>query len=98
MHTVDRLEQTLKLAEQLGYTIRQEWLGGRGGGPCEIRGQKVLFIDLALSPLEQLEQAKLALGGATADQAILSMSEDLIINAAEGATPSLADSKAKRAA
>ena len=61
MHTVELLEAALKLAEQQGFTVRQEWLGGRGGGPCEILGRKVLFIDLAISPLEQLDQARLAI-------------------------------------
>jgi hypothetical protein len=47
----------LNVAERLGYEVRQDWLGGTGGGGCEIRGRKVLFIDLALSPAEQLELA-----------------------------------------
>jgi hypothetical protein len=56
MHTVDLLEQALGAAEKLGYRIRQEWLGGSGGGGCEIKGQKWIFVDLALDPLDQLEQ------------------------------------------
>lgn len=54
MHTVDLLERALALAERLGYRVRQEWLGGSGGGGCEIRGQKWLFIDLAVGPEEHL--------------------------------------------
>lgn len=61
MHTVERLEQVLAVAQQLGYQVRQEWLGGSGGGSCEIKGRKVLFVDLALSALEQLDQAADAL-------------------------------------
>jgi hypothetical protein len=56
MHTVEVLEQALDLAERLGYRIRQEWLGGSGGGGCELNGQKVLFLDLALGPVDQLDQ------------------------------------------
>ena len=56
MHTVEVLEQALDLAERLGYRVRQEWLGGSGGGGCEIKGQKILFIDLALGPIDQLDQ------------------------------------------
>lgn len=56
MHTVDLLEQAIALAESLGYRIRQEWLGGSGGGGCEIRGQRWLFVDLALTPVEQFNQ------------------------------------------
>jgi len=56
MHTVAILEQALDLATRLGYGIRQEWLGGSGGGGCELNGRKIFFLDLALDPGEQLEQ------------------------------------------
>ena len=56
MHVVDALEDSLRLAKQVGYRVRQEWLAGNGGGGCEIRGQKCLFIDLSLGPDEQLDQ------------------------------------------
>ena len=55
MHTADLLDHALRAAERLGYKIRQEWLGGSGGGDCEIQGQKWIFIDLALSPPDQLQ-------------------------------------------
>ena len=55
MHTVEILAQALDLAVRLGYTIRQEWLAGGGGG-CELKGRKLLFLDLDLRPDEQLEQ------------------------------------------
>ncbi len=61
MHTVELLEQSLELAEQLGYKIRQEWLGGTGGGACEFSGQKWIFVDLALNTVEQLDQVSSAL-------------------------------------
>lgn len=54
MHTADLLYHALRAAEQSGYQIRQEWLGGSGGGDCEIKGQKWLFIDLSLSLPDQL--------------------------------------------
>lgn len=56
MHVVDALEDSLRLAKQIGYRVRQEWLGGSGGGGCEINGQKCLFLDLSLGPSEQLDQ------------------------------------------
>ena len=61
MHTVDLLEQACEIAEQLGYHTRQEWLGGSGGGACEFAGRKWIFVDLALSVFEQLEQVTEAL-------------------------------------
>jgi hypothetical protein len=56
MHTVEMLEQAVDLAMRLGYTVRQEWLAGSGGGGCELRGRKLFFLDLDLAPDEQLEQ------------------------------------------
>jgi hypothetical protein len=55
MHTVVLLAHALNLAERLGYAVRQEWLEGNGGGGCELRGRKLLFIDLASSPADQFE-------------------------------------------
>jgi hypothetical protein len=56
MHTVHLLDEALRAAERLGYQVRHEWLGGTGGGGCEIKGRKWLFVDLALGPGDQLEQ------------------------------------------
>jgi hypothetical protein len=56
MHTVEMLEQALDLVARLGYTVRQEWLAGSGGGGCELKGRKLFFLDLDLGPDEQLEQ------------------------------------------
>jgi hypothetical protein len=58
---VELLEQALSLAEQMGYRVRQEWMGGVGGGVCEFGGRKWIFVDLALNVVEQLEQVRLAL-------------------------------------
>jgi hypothetical protein len=55
MHTVELLEEATALAKRLGYGIREEWLGGSGGGGCEIKGCKWIFLDLALPPLDQLD-------------------------------------------
>ena len=55
MHSIELVEYALDLAEQLGYEIRQEWLGGGGGG-CELHGRRIFFLDLALPPADQLDQ------------------------------------------
>jgi hypothetical protein len=60
MHTVETLERLKELAEQAGYTIRHEWLGGSGGGKCEFAGRKWIFVDLSLSVVEQLDQVAAA--------------------------------------
>jgi hypothetical protein len=73
MHTVDLREQALALAKRLGYRIREEWLGGNGGGQCEFAGSRWIFVDLALNAAEQLEQVAEAL---RSDPAIQSMPLD----------------------
>jgi hypothetical protein len=61
MRTVELLERSLEHAQNLGYQVRHEWLGGSGGGACEFGGRKWLFVDLALTVDEQLEQVCAAL-------------------------------------
>jgi hypothetical protein len=56
MRTVELLESAIATAQELGYRIRHEWLGGGSGGACEFAGRKWLFVDLALTVDEQLEQ------------------------------------------
>lgn len=76
MHTVELLEAAIDLAERSGYRVRQEWMGGAGAGNCEIKGRKWLFLDLSLSPAEQLEIVLGALGGDPAS-AVLPMPAEL---------------------
>ena len=63
MHTVELMERAVAAAESLGYGVRQEYLGGVGGGACEIAGRKWIFLDLALSAQEQFGQVIEALQG-----------------------------------
>jgi hypothetical protein len=56
MHTVELRAYALDTLQRLGYKIRQEWLGGNGGGVCELKGRKTLFLDLAQGPAEQFDQ------------------------------------------
>ena len=62
MHTAELLEEALTQAAQLGYRVRHEWLEG-DGGPCVVRGEKWLFVDLAQSLAEQLESVTAVLRG-----------------------------------
>ena len=61
MSTIEQTDQLIEIAEQLGYRIRHDYFGGTGGGKCEFGGQKWLFIDLALTSVEQLDQLQEAL-------------------------------------
>ena len=62
MHTIEALEEAIAAAEALGYGIRREWMGGCGGGVCEIAGRKWIFIDLSMTAAEQLDQIVISLG------------------------------------
>ncbi len=76
MHTVELLDHALDLAARLGYQVRQEWLGGVGGGGCEVLGRKIIFLDLALGPMDQLDQVLETLRREV-DAAVLPMPDQL---------------------
>jgi hypothetical protein len=63
MHTVELLQEALEAARGLGYEVRQDWLGGDGGGHCLVRGRRLLLLDVAQTPEEQLEVVADALRG-----------------------------------
>jgi hypothetical protein len=54
MHTVEMLQEAVDTARRLGFEVRQDWLGGDGGGHCIVRGRKWLLLDVAQSADEQL--------------------------------------------
>jgi hypothetical protein len=55
MHTAAMLKEALDTARRLGYEVRQDWLGGNGGGHCIVRGRKWMLLDVAQSADEQLD-------------------------------------------
>lgn len=61
MHSVDLLEEALRIAMDSGFEIRQEWLGDTGGGACRIGKRWVLFVDLSQTAQEQLARVVAAL-------------------------------------
>jgi hypothetical protein len=63
MHTVELLNEAVDAARRLGYEVRQDWLGGNGGGHCLVRGRKWLLLDVAQSVDEQLDVVTEALRG-----------------------------------
>lgn len=56
MHAIELLEEALRAARAMGYVVREEWLDGAGGGDCEIRGRKHLFVDVSQSVQERLQR------------------------------------------
>ena len=49
MNEQNILEELLALLESNGVTIRNEPLGGSGGGFCTIKGQQIFFVDTQAS-------------------------------------------------
>jgi hypothetical protein len=49
MNEQNVLEELLDLLEANGVTIRNEPLGGSGGGLCAIKGQRIFFVDTQAS-------------------------------------------------
>jgi hypothetical protein len=45
MYEVDKLGHLLESCRAIGIVVRDESLGGGGGGLCRLRGQRVLFVD-----------------------------------------------------
>ena len=60
-NAVEALELLLEVSGQLGYDVRYECLGGTTSASCEIAGKKIMFVDLTLNPVEQLDQIATAL-------------------------------------
>ena len=85
MHTVELLQEALEVARRLGYEVRQDWLGGNGGGHCIVRGRKWLLLDVAQTVSEQLDVVTDALrgeAGAAAAAGSRELAERLQIRAA----------------
>jgi hypothetical protein len=76
MHAVELLEEALEAARLCGYEVRQDWLGGDGGGHCLVRGRKWLLLDIAQTAEEQLDVVADALRGERAATHV-NMSSDL---------------------
>jgi hypothetical protein len=63
MRTLELLDYLIELARRLGFEIREEWLDGQGGGACEIKGLKILFVDQSLPPADRVDQVARSLRG-----------------------------------
>jgi hypothetical protein len=85
MHTVELLQEALDTARRLGYEVRQDWLGGNGGGHCLVRSRKWLLLDLAQTPSEQLAVVLEALRGEAGVESVIrsrELAERLLVRAA----------------
>jgi len=57
MDATAQLDTIVHQFEQLGVEVRQERLGGSGGGLCRIRGRRVVFIDLDADAATRLDRS-----------------------------------------
>lgn len=57
MDATAQLDTIVRLFEQLGVEVRQERLGGSGGGLCRIRGRRAVFIDLDADVATRLDRS-----------------------------------------
>jgi len=57
MDATAQLDTMVRLFEQLGVEVRQERLGGSGGGLCRIRGRRVVFVDLDADAATRLDRS-----------------------------------------
>lgn len=51
-----RLEELLRLAEEIGIDLRTEPMGGEGGGMCLLKGRRVLFVDTSADVATRYER------------------------------------------
>lgn len=58
MNAVEEFERLIATAQESGYRVRYDYFGGTGGGVCQFGGTQWLFVDLALSVTERLDQLK----------------------------------------
>ena len=53
MDDAEITEALLEMLEAAGMAVRQEAMGGSGGGLCQLAGQAVFFVDTDTSSAEQ---------------------------------------------
>jgi len=75
VHTIELLEEAVRLAELHGIKLRRSWMGGVSGGSCQIQGESWIFVDLSLSSREQLAQVLTGLRAIASPQAVPISSE-----------------------
>jgi hypothetical protein len=58
MNAVEEFDRLINIAQESGYRVRYDYFGGTGGGVCRFGGTQWLFVDLALSVNERLDNLK----------------------------------------
>jgi hypothetical protein len=70
--TLGLLEESLQLARDVGYRVREEPLGDLPGGACVVGGRKTILLNLAAPAADRLTVLVAALAGdpAVAEQPV----------------------------
>lgn len=70
--TLGLLEESLQLARDVGYLVREEPLGDLPGGACVVGGRRTILLNLAASAPDRLTVLVAALAGdpAVAEQPV----------------------------
>jgi hypothetical protein len=61
--TLGLLEESLQLARDIGYLVREEPLGDLPGGACVVGGRKTILLNLAAPAADRLTVLVAALAG-----------------------------------
>jgi len=61
MDSAAHVEVVLELLSRLGVSVRFERMAGSGGGLCEVRGRRMVFVDLDADIATRLERSVEAL-------------------------------------
>lgn len=61
MDPVEQFEAVISILERVGVEVRETSLGGAGGGLCEVRGRKILLVDVDADQRTRLERCVRAL-------------------------------------
>lgn len=57
------LEQLLEILQSAGVRIRREPMGGSGGGLCQVKDEKIFFVDSQAQAMEVAALAAKAVAG-----------------------------------
>ena len=71
MNANQLINEALKLAQQLGYQVRHEYLGGHGTGYCQVGEQPSILLDVGQPTDEQLDRVAEAINAAEASNAAI---------------------------
>lgn len=55
-NAVEKTAEIKRYLLSLGWEIREDWINGKACEVCELRGRKIIFVNLYATPGEQFEE------------------------------------------